>query len=47
MTYYLRKEIEMVMDWQAAVGLVSALTAVVGWHSCQTWQTNRPLTTRR
>ena len=31
----------MVMDWQIAVGLVSALTAVVGWHCYQTWQMNR------
>ena len=31
----------MVLDWQTAVGLVSALTAVVGWHCFQTWQLNR------
>jgi len=30
MTIFLRKEIEMVMDWLTAVGLVSALAAVVG-----------------
>ena len=31
----------MVIDWQTAVGLVSALIAVVGWYCCQTWQLNR------
>jgi hypothetical protein len=30
MTTFLRKEIEMVMDWLTAVGLVSALAAAVG-----------------
>ena len=30
MTVFLRKEIEMVMDWLTAVGLVSAVAAAVG-----------------
>jgi hypothetical protein len=31
----------MVMDWQTAVALLSALSGVVGWHCCQAWQLNR------
>ena len=41
LTVFLGKEIEMVMDWLTAAGLVSALVATIGWYYCQVWESKQ------
>ena len=41
MTTFLRKEIEMGMEWLTVVGLVSALAAVVSWCRWQEWESKQ------